>query len=95
MEVSWQLHALAALPPGKEPLHRNIRKKADNQNKQVGSLNSFSKYLPCEAMHFLERSTHFSKTCCRPFAASFRRTVEEVVLSPRTFQTALAVAPPL
>jgi hypothetical protein len=24
-------------------------------------------------MHFLQRSTHFSKTCCNPFAASFRR----------------------
>jgi hypothetical protein len=23
---------------------------------------SFSKYLPWEAMHFLQRSTHFSKT---------------------------------
>jgi hypothetical protein len=27
---------------------------------------SFSKYLPWQAMHFLQRSTHFSKTCCRP-----------------------------
>jgi hypothetical protein len=27
---------------------------------------SFSKYLPCQAMHFLQHSTHFSKTCCRP-----------------------------
>jgi hypothetical protein len=26
---------------------------------------SFSKYLPWQAMHFLRRSTHFSKTCCR------------------------------
>jgi hypothetical protein len=36
---------------------------------------SFSKYLPWQAMHFLQRSTHFSKTCCRPFAASFRRSL--------------------
>jgi hypothetical protein len=27
---------------------------------------SFSKYLPWQAMHFLQRSTHFSKTCWRP-----------------------------
>jgi hypothetical protein len=27
----------------------------------------FSKYLPWQAMHFLQRSTNFSKTCCRPF----------------------------
>jgi hypothetical protein len=27
---------------------------------------SFSKYLPRQAMHFLQRSTHFSETCCRP-----------------------------
>jgi hypothetical protein len=25
---------------------------------------SFSKYHPWQAMHFLQRSTHFSKTCC-------------------------------
>jgi hypothetical protein len=27
---------------------------------------SFSKHLPWQAMHFLQRFTHFSKTCCRP-----------------------------
>jgi hypothetical protein len=27
---------------------------------------SFSKYLPWKAMHILQHSTHFSKTCCRP-----------------------------
>jgi hypothetical protein len=26
---------------------------------------SFSKYLPWQVMHFLQCSTHFSKTCCR------------------------------
>jgi hypothetical protein len=31
---------------------------------------SFSKYLPWQAMHFLQRSTHFSKTCCRPLITS-------------------------
>jgi hypothetical protein len=31
---------------------------------------SFSKYLPWQAMHFLQRSTHFSKTCCRPLINS-------------------------
>jgi hypothetical protein len=30
---------------------------------------SFSKYLPWQAMH-LQRSTHFSKTCCRPLITS-------------------------
>jgi hypothetical protein len=31
---------------------------------------SFSKYLPWQAMHFLQRPTHFSKTCCRPLITS-------------------------
>jgi hypothetical protein len=31
---------------------------------------SFSKYLPWQAIHFLQRSTHFSKTCCRPLITS-------------------------
>jgi hypothetical protein len=31
---------------------------------------SFSKYLPWQAIHFLQRSTHFSKTCCRPLNTS-------------------------
>jgi hypothetical protein len=31
---------------------------------------SFSKYLTWQAMHFLQRSTHFSKMCCRPLIAS-------------------------
>jgi hypothetical protein len=26
---------------------------------------SFLKYLPWQVMHFLQSSTHFSKTCCR------------------------------
>jgi hypothetical protein len=30
----------------------------------------FSKYLPWKAMHFLQRSTRFSKTCCRPLITS-------------------------
>jgi hypothetical protein len=44
---------------------------------------SISKYLPWQAVHFLQRSTHFSKTCCRPFAARFRRIMEQVVFLPR------------
>jgi hypothetical protein len=40
---------------------------------------SFSKYLPWQATYFLQRSTHFSETCCTPFAASFRRIVERAV----------------
>jgi hypothetical protein len=43
---------------------------------------SFSKYLPWQAMHFLQRSTHFWK----------RRRSNKV--NPRTFQTDLVVAPP-
>jgi hypothetical protein len=31
---------------------------------------SFSNHLPWQAMHFLQRSTHFSKTCCRPLLTS-------------------------
>jgi hypothetical protein len=41
----------------------------------------FSNYLPWQAIYFLQRSTHFTKTCCRPFAASFRRIVEQAVLT--------------
>jgi hypothetical protein len=33
---------------------------------------SFSKSLPWQTMHFLQRSTHFSKTCCRSFQISCR-----------------------
>jgi hypothetical protein len=35
-----------------------------------GAVVSFSKYLSWQAMHFLQRSTHFSKTCCRPLITS-------------------------
>jgi hypothetical protein len=42
---------------------------------------SFSEYLPSQAMHFLQRSTHFSKTYCWPFAASFRTILEQAVLT--------------
>jgi hypothetical protein len=31
---------------------------------------SFSKYFPWQEMHFLQRSTHFSKTCCIPLITS-------------------------
>jgi hypothetical protein len=31
---------------------------------------SFSKYLPWQAMQFLQRSTHFSKTYCKPLIIS-------------------------
>jgi hypothetical protein len=31
---------------------------------------SFSKYLPWQVMHFLQRSAHFSKTCCRSLITS-------------------------
>jgi hypothetical protein len=31
---------------------------------------SFSKYLPWQTMHFLQRPAHFSKTCCRPLITS-------------------------
>jgi hypothetical protein len=31
---------------------------------------SFPKYLPWQAMHLLQRSNHFLKTCCRPLITS-------------------------
>jgi hypothetical protein len=31
---------------------------------------SSSKYLPWQAMHFLQRFTHLSKTCCKPLITS-------------------------
>jgi hypothetical protein len=42
---------------------------------------SFLKYLPWQVMLFLQCSIHFSKMCCRLFAASFRRIAEQVVLT--------------
>jgi hypothetical protein len=42
---------------------------------------SFSKYLPWQVM-CLQSSAQFSKTCCRPFATSFRRIVEQAVFLP-------------
>jgi hypothetical protein len=56
---------------------------------------SFSKYLPWQAMCFLQRSTHFSKTRCRPFAASFRRIVEQAVLTFHVRFSVSKVLPPL
>jgi hypothetical protein len=37
---------------------------------------SSPKYLPWQAMHFLQCSTHLSKTCCRPFITSKFLTLE-------------------
>jgi hypothetical protein len=37
---------------------------------QCRSFFFFSKYLPWQAMYFLQRSTHFSKSCCRPLIIS-------------------------
>jgi hypothetical protein len=31
---------------------------------------SFSKYRPWQAIHFIQRSTHFSKTCCKQLITS-------------------------
>jgi hypothetical protein len=42
---------------------------------------SFSKYLSWQAMHFLQRSTYFSKTCCRPSAVSFRRMWSSLLMT--------------
>jgi hypothetical protein len=56
---------------------------------------SFSKYLPWQAMYFLQRSTHFSKTCCRPFAASFRGLLEQAVLTFYVRSSVSKALPPL
>jgi hypothetical protein len=37
----------------------------------------FSKYLPRQSMHFLQRSTHFSKTWCRPLITRSSRFMVE------------------
>jgi hypothetical protein len=42
---------------------------------------SFLKYLPWQVRHFLQRSTLFLKTCYRQFATSFRKIVEQAVLT--------------
>jgi hypothetical protein len=46
-----------------------------------GGAVSFSKYLPWQEMCFLQCSIQFSRKSCRPFAASFKRTVEQAVLT--------------
>jgi hypothetical protein len=56
---------------------------------------SFLKYLPWQAVHFLQCSTHFSKMCCRPFAASFRRIVEQLVLTFHIHSSVSKALPPL
>jgi hypothetical protein len=52
---------------------------------------SFSNYLPWQAMHFLQRSTHFSKTRYRPFSASCRMIVEREIF----FATSLSPSTPI
>jgi hypothetical protein len=42
---------------------------------------SFSKYFPWQAMHFLQRSTYFSKTCCRPLITTSKFLVSELPFS--------------
>jgi hypothetical protein len=56
---------------------------------------SVLKYLPWQAMHFLQCSTHFSKTCCKLFTMSFRRIVEQVVLIFHVCFSTSKVLPPL
>jgi hypothetical protein len=56
---------------------------------------SFSKYLPWQAMKFIQRSTHFSKTCCRPFAACFKRIVEQAGLTFYALFSVSKALPPL
>jgi hypothetical protein len=46
-------------------------------------------------MHFLQRSTRFSKTCWRPFASSFRMIVEKAVLTFHIRFSVSKVLPPL
>jgi hypothetical protein len=45
---------------------------------------SFSKYLPWQVMHFLQRSTHFSKRATDRLPPSFRMIVEQAVFLPRS-----------
>jgi hypothetical protein len=45
---------------------------------------SFSKYLPWQAMHFLQRSTHYSKTCCNQFEISCLGAPSSWLEKPRT-----------
>jgi hypothetical protein len=45
---------------------------------------SFSKYLTWQATHFLQRPTHFSKTCCRPRSTFSKLNAEVVSKSFRT-----------
>jgi hypothetical protein len=40
---------------------------------------SFSKYLPWQAMYFLQRSIHFSKTCCRQLITSRFLALEKLL----------------
>jgi hypothetical protein len=55
----------------------------------------FLKYYTWQVVHFLQCSTHFSKTCCRLFAASFRRIVEQAVLTFHIHFSVSKALPPL
>jgi hypothetical protein len=56
---------------------------------------SFLKYLPWQVKDFLQSSTHFSKMCCRLFAASFKRIVEHTVLTFCVCFSIIKALPPL
>jgi hypothetical protein len=40
---------------------------------------SFSKYLPWQATHFLQRSTHFSKNVLQAICLKLQKVVEEAL----------------
>jgi hypothetical protein len=58
--------------PGRRPLETFVDSPCHSESEIClrAVTVSFSKYLPSQAVHFLQRSTHFSKTCCRPLITS-------------------------
>jgi hypothetical protein len=71
------------ISPLREPFEKFVDSTYYSESEICGGAVTvtFSKYLPWQAMHVLQRSIHFSKMCCIPFAASFRRIVEQAVLT--------------
>jgi hypothetical protein len=69
VKVDWHTHTHT---PARGPFEHIVDSPYYSESELCGGAvtASFSKYLPWQAMHFLQRSTHFLKTCCRPFIIS-------------------------
>jgi hypothetical protein len=56
----------------RKPFEKFVDSPSYSESELCGGAMTFSflKYLPWRGIHFLQRFTHFSKTCCRPLITS-------------------------